>query len=179
MGVMNTIEKFFVNSACMDLWHKYQGVSSLLRWSNITTATKVLDIGCGKGTTTKYIAKHFFHANITGLDIDEQQIQLASHLYPLPRIHYVLGNASKLHYKNETFDIIVAVMSFHHITNYDKAITETYRVLQKGGTLIIKEMQGPIHSPLKKKKFMHELTQAGFHIVKQKGTLFFSVVATK
>ena len=51
---------------------------------------------------------------------------------------YIQPN-KKLPFKDNTFDIIIVSMVLHHIKNTDFVISELYRILKKGGILLIRE----------------------------------------
>lgn len=57
---------------------------------------------------------------------------------------YIKANASgKIDFKDNSFDLITAFSVLHHIPNVTYVVSELYRVLKKGGYLLIRE---PINS---------------------------------
>lgn len=90
----------------------------------------VLDLGCGNGLSTNYIKGKF----VVGLDLSQVQMVRAKKRFR--KINYVVGNASKLPFKSNTFDLVVAINLLHHITDSEKVLNEVYRVLKPGGKLL-------------------------------------------
>ena len=78
---------------------------------------KLLDIGAGTGISTKHFMEN---ADCTSLDPNEEMLKQS----PAKR---VVGKAEELPFKENTFDAIIAVTSFHHF-NLEKAVKEIKRV---------------------------------------------------
>ncbi len=79
---------------------------------NIDRNDRVLDIGCGNGALTFDIAKKA--EAVTGIDLEEHNIQYANKHYKRPNIEYVLGNALVEKPKGE-FSVIVLSNVLEHI----------------------------------------------------------------
>ncbi|MFH1694405.1 MAG: class I SAM-dependent methyltransferase [Patescibacteria group bacterium] len=100
---------------------------------------KVLDIGCGAGRTTFYLAK--LDNKVVGIDISEKFIEKAKErLKEEPAdIEFKVGDANKLAYPDSSFS--GAVFSFNGIgfiprkEGKIKFINEVNRVLKSGGYL--------------------------------------------
>ncbi len=97
---------------------------------------KILDLGCGVGRTTKYIADKDF--DVLGVEIVEDMVKRAKEIYP--KVKFEVGDACKLKYKDESFDVVF--FSFNGLDYvYPEsrrviAIQEIERVLKKGGYFI-------------------------------------------
>lgn len=52
-------------------------------------------------------------------------------------ISFIKGSVEQLPFASESFDLVITVLSLHHWKEKDKGISEIYRVLKKGGRLII------------------------------------------
>lgn len=93
----------------------------------------ILDVGCGSGnlllslTTKKY--KNFF-----GIDTSQYAIDECSRLGIK---NVFLRDGSKTGFPSNFFDVIVASDVLEHINNEEQAISEWFRVLKKGGKLIL------------------------------------------
>lgn len=94
----------------------------------------VLDLGCGNGNIIALL-QTFLNANYYGLDLSESMIDQAEKR--LPNAHFMVGDAEKLPYTTETFDVIICNASFHHYPHPETVIDEIRRVLKAGGTLIL------------------------------------------
>ena len=76
MTEMGFLEKVIANSSLTKLFHKWLGIGKLLRQIEAGRPKRILELGCGVGTTTSFIAEKFTQADITALDYDEGQIKL-------------------------------------------------------------------------------------------------------
>lgn len=101
-----------------------------------------LDIGCGSGTMEKLVHDHF--CEIAGLDPSLKQIEKAKGL-GLNNCKFEVGSSGTLPYKENSFDSIIMVNMMHHVApeEHIRTINEAFRVLKKGGTILIYE-----HNPL-------------------------------
>lgn len=179
MAEMNGFEKFFVNNFISDWFNKKWGVKSLLEWIQVTKASRILELGCGKGTTTFCIAQKFPDASIIALDYDAKQIELARKSYYLSKVNFVVGDAEKLTYKDNSFDLIIEILSLHHMENWQKAIQEIYRVLKPKGYFLLKDMHTSFHGKISMKKYITEMEKEGFIVLRTKGKRYFMVEAVK
>jgi len=111
---------------------------------------KLLEIGCGKGILLCQLRNKFKkNLELHGLNYDsthgvkkrEDFIRNAElkgiklNKKNLPQIHF--RNATRLPFKDNTFDVIISQVTFLHIKNKAKAIEEVYRVLKKDGLALI------------------------------------------
>lgn len=90
--------------------------------------SKLLDIGCGTGRNTNYT-----NVNITGIDISEEQIKQCN---SNSNSNYIIADMCELPFQNNSFDNIISIASFHHLSNDKRrkqALYEMHRVLKKNG----------------------------------------------
>jgi len=101
------------------------------------------DIGCGNGLIIPEVlkngAKKYF-----GLDISSGLIKIAKNKYATEikkgKAELQVGNALKLPYKNNKFDVIFSFAVMHHLPgqeNHLKFLQEINRVLKPGGKAVI------------------------------------------
>ena len=94
----------------------------------------VLDAGCGEGYNTRIFAR--MGAMMTGIDISPRLIEharMAEQKVPLDIRYEVASFADMSIFKNDSFDTVVSTMALMDSPDYEKAINEIYRVLQKNG----------------------------------------------
>ena len=187
---MYKFEKFFVNSAFCNFFHKRMIFPSFFRFINKNLAGKALEIGCGIGKTTNLLAKNYSKLMITAIDYDKEQIGIAKKNKKLKNAKFQQGDATILKFKNSSFDYVIETNTFHHIKNYPKAIKEIYRVIKKNGLFYAMDISKyifiwplriffPPESYFTKKEFIRNLENNGFRIEKSKGNLLFYVAARK
>ncbi|MDA0237382.1 MAG: class I SAM-dependent methyltransferase [Proteobacteria bacterium] len=110
---------------------------------------KLLDIGCGPGWLTVMYAKH--GANVTAIDLTSQALVLTKAALEVNLVSASLevASAEQLPFPDKSFDVVVSSGVLHHTPDYQKAISESYRVTRDGGTgLITLYRLGVLHSPL-------------------------------
>jgi ubiquinone/menaquinone biosynthesis C-methylase UbiE len=97
---------------------------------------KVLDLACGKGLTSIYLAKKY-GCQVVGIDIREKSIGEATYLSKKKGVSHLVSfkvaDASKLPISNNEFDIIVSQAILGLVENKTKVIEEIVRVLKLGG----------------------------------------------
>lgn len=99
---------------------------------------RVLDIGCGTGSATMFLAREFPRARVRGIDLSPEMIRQATHkigLDPEARIAFREGDASKLPYPDARFDLVAQ-------NNMPVFYAEIARVLRPGGHVVIASSLG-------------------------------------
>ena len=96
----------------------------------------VLEIGLGYGTVSQKIA--LSGANYKGLDIALGPVKMVNHRIMQNKLIGKAAQASILEpdFKDESFDVIVAIGCLHHTGDLQQAIQNCYRLLRQGGSLI-------------------------------------------
>ena len=99
----------------------------------------ILDVGCGGGKFTKYIADQRPDATIIGIDLSKPQLARASKLLRGygDRVRIESGDATQLSFPDATFDGVISYGSIKHWTSQDAGLAECLRVLKPGGPLLV------------------------------------------
>jgi ubiquinone/menaquinone biosynthesis C-methylase UbiE len=97
----------------------------------------VMEIGCSIATDGLEFAKG--GANYTGVDLTPHSIELAEERFRLFNVlgNFVVSNAEKLPFPDESFDHIYSFGVIHHAPRPEKIVAEMHRVLRKGGTFTV------------------------------------------
>ena len=131
--------------------------------------TRVLEVACNMCTTSIELAKKF-NCNIVGIDLDTKALEKAKINIRKAnlenRIEVIQGNALKLPFADNTFDIVIneAMLTMLSPKAKKKAISEYYRVLEQ----IILELRKTINinvSPLSVADWESVFKQSGFSSV--------------
>jgi ubiquinone/menaquinone biosynthesis C-methylase UbiE len=93
---------------------------------------KVLCVGCGSGEECEYLASH--GAIVTGLDISEELIKIATYTYP--NIKFDIGDQEGLNFDDGSFDIVFSSLVIHYSDNWSKVLEEAKRVLSFKGKYV-------------------------------------------
>ncbi len=122
---------------------------------------KILDIGCGRGNAFKLLEDRFSPKTICAIEIDPALLQDAErngqscHC----RVAVAQGNAERLPYPDDSFDMVFCHQSFHHLIEHEQAMREFYRVLKPGGILLFAEScRKFIHSLVIRLLFRHPMS---------------------
>jgi len=94
-----------------------------------------LDVGCGEGTNTRAAAR--LGARMTAIDVAPTFLRHAreSEAAESLGINYVEASGTSLPFADESFDFVMATMSFMDIPEPDLALAEAFRVSRPGAFL--------------------------------------------
>ena len=93
-----------------------------------------LDVATGTGNTALALAP--FVRRVIGLDLTREMLAHARRLTAersLANAEWVLGDASRLPFADESFDLYTVRAAPHHFTDFDGFLSEALRVLKRGG----------------------------------------------
>ena len=98
-------------------------------------AQSILDVGCGSG----WVAKTFIKKEIKvhSLDITKINPVKAMQLYPSQKHSGIVADSFHLPFADNSFDCIIASEIIEHVVDPAAFIKEVFRVVRKGGKLII------------------------------------------
>ena len=104
----------------------------------IMPESRVLDLGCGYGSTARYLATKF-GCRITAVNISQKELDLAGERTEEAGLGNLLtfeyGDFHDLKYADGSFDIVWSQEAFLHGADKSKILSECLRVLAPGGTL--------------------------------------------
>jgi ubiquinone/menaquinone biosynthesis C-methylase UbiE len=106
--------------------------------SHFTNGKKVLDIACGEGYGSFYLAENA--KEVIGVDIDSETIKYATKRYKKNNLSFILGSADSIPIdENGIFDVVVSFETIEHISEESQFLflKEVKRLLKKDGILII------------------------------------------
>lgn len=124
---------------------KYDFVDEMMKLGSISAVedgnAKVLDVGCGVGGTSRYLAKQLGKgASVTGITLSPNQVKRAQELaveQDLPNAEFKVMNALDMDYEDNSFDVVWACESGEHMPNKEAYINEMMRVLKPGGKFVM------------------------------------------
>lgn len=100
---------------------------------------RALDLGCGTGTHSIYLAQHGFE--VVGVDFSPKAIELAHQkARGIPgAIEFRVGDVTRLDFLHDTFDLVLDVGCFHGLNAADKAryASEVARLTHPRSTLLV------------------------------------------
>lgn len=115
-------------------------ITELLDWSQVNHASNILDVGCGIGGSSLYLAQRY-NARATGITLSPVQAkraqERAGELGLSARANFQVADALNMPFADHSFDLVWTLESGEHMPDKAKFLAECYRVLQPGGTLIM------------------------------------------
>jgi ubiquinone/menaquinone biosynthesis C-methylase UbiE len=123
----------------------------LAQLAHINRSDRVLDVGCGIGGPSRYLASNF-GCQVTGLDFTAEFIALAAMLAQRTRladkVTYRQGDALDLPFADASFDVVWSQNAAMNIADRYRLYGEMRRVLVAGGRLALQEIAaGPGGEP--------------------------------
>ena len=126
---MFKIEKFFTNNL-QSKKRAFALTRKLLGFVELKGKQDFLEVGCGNGIVSKYLARNY-GSNIVGIDVDPEQIELANKdIGEIPDIRFIEADATSLPFEDNSFDIVLSFGVLHHIYSWLDALKEIERVLR-------------------------------------------------
>lgn len=116
----------------------YTGESEFIKFAakkhKSSSGIDLLDMACGTGSHAEMLKDSF---NITGIDINEDMLELARQ--KVPKVNFILGDMKDLKHEAD-FDVITCIFSaIHYNKNYselERTLRNFYQHLNEGGILI-------------------------------------------
>lgn len=98
---------------------------------------KALDLGCGTGIFTIWLAKQGL--DVTGIDLSSEMLAKAREKAQRQdlAIHWIQADINRLPFDRETFDLVIGNIVLEFVENPEKVVVEALRVLKKDGRLVI------------------------------------------
>lgn len=105
------------------------------------TPQRILDLGCGTGSTTLMLKQAFPQAQVMGLDLSPYMLVMAEHKAKAAglMIQWRHGNAEETGLPDASFDLVTASLLFHETPPAvaKTILRESFRLLMPGGQLLI------------------------------------------
>ena len=158
-----------------DVAHRYDFLNDLLSlgrtkaWRRVVTSIiapkpgmKILDIAAGTGSSSRPLVDK--SAEVTALDFSNGMIEQGRKQNK--NINFVQGDALKLPFEDDAFDVTTISFGLRNTSNTDKALKEALRVTKAGGRIVVAEFSHPVN-PIFKKIYLNYLMKALPVIVKK------------
>lgn len=104
--------------------------------------TKILDLGCGIGTSTENILKLNQNIEVTGIDVSEKMIELARKKNP--KASFIQMNMEQLNFAEGSFDYVISFSAILLLSESSllNTLHEVSKVLKVGGKFVFTLVEG-------------------------------------
>ncbi len=139
---MVKLEKIFVNASARA--RNIKIIEQLFSQIDLSNVKKVLEVGCGIGVLSSYLAEKY-KWEVTGIDLDPEQIKKAKNDHRENKyLKFLEADATKLPFRDSGFDLVLSSDALHHIvSDLDKALSEISRVLRPNGFYVLNDLTFP------------------------------------
>lgn len=107
----------------------------------------VLEVAAGTCICGRVLAP--FVSHVYCLDMTPAMLDVGKHKareQGLENLSFLLGDARALPFPQNSFDIVISRLAFHHFPESSRPFSEMVRVLKPGGKLALIDMQAPVES---------------------------------
>ncbi|MCU0569056.1 MAG: methyltransferase domain-containing protein [Oculatellaceae cyanobacterium Prado106] len=115
-------------------------IEELLAWGKVQQAQDILDVGCGIGGSSLYLAEKF-NASATGITLSSVQAQRATERAAAAglkdRTRFLVADALAMPFADDSFDLVWSLESGEHMPDKQQFLQECYRVLKPGGIFLM------------------------------------------
>lgn len=96
---------------------------------------RILDVGCGTGESMRRVAGE--DRAVHGVDVSPHQLRYAKEKPSLAEATVILGDAVRLPYRSDSFDVVISIGSLPYVSDVDEALAEAHRVTKPDGRLFV------------------------------------------
>jgi cyclopropane fatty-acyl-phospholipid synthase-like methyltransferase len=114
-----------------------QLIEHLTHLTNVKPGSDILDIGCGMGATSLYLAKHY-DAAVTGINTSSAQVTMAVDAAAREQLNakFILMDAEAMDFQQQ-FDLLWSVESISHYEDLKAFFASAARLLKPAGGFAI------------------------------------------
>jgi demethylmenaquinone methyltransferase/2-methoxy-6-polyprenyl-1,4-benzoquinol methylase len=143
-GVFNSVaSKYDIMNDVMSMGIHRVWKDAMMDWLAPRPGQKLLDVAGGTGDVSFKFLKRAGHGHATVCDLTEPMLvegrKRAEADSMSESLNWVVGDAMKLPFEDNTFDVYTISFGIRNVTRPQEALNEAYRVLRPGGRLMVLE----------------------------------------
>lgn len=116
-------------------------IDEVLKWANVTSATKVVDVGCGIGGSSRHIVRKYPGSTAQGITLSPYQANRGNELAKEQGVessaNFQVADALDMPFDDNSFDLVWSLESGEHMPDKEQFVNELFRVAVPGGRIII------------------------------------------
>lgn len=99
---------------------------------------RLLDVGCGSGWATRWLARLAPEGLAVGLDISDEMVRQARRLsWEVENVIFVIGAADEIPWQEDFFSAVLSVESAQYWPDPERAAREIFRATAPGGRVFV------------------------------------------
>ena len=110
--------------------------------SVVIEGKNILEVGCGRGGGSAYIARHLKPKSLIGVDFSQKAINFCKKHHSCQGLSFQHGDAESLPFEDNSFDVLINVESSYCYGHMDRFLAEVRRVLIPGGYFTYADFRG-------------------------------------
>ena len=116
-----------------------------IRLAALPAGGRLLDLGCGTGDMAAEATRQYPGGRVLAMDFTPAMMLAGRRRSHAPR-DWSAGDALRLPLPGGIFDAVVSAFLLRNTANVQQALVEQYRVLKRGGRLVVLDATRPGHS---------------------------------
>jgi len=137
----------------------------VIQLAGLKPGASLLDLGTGTGDLAREALRQQPNARVTAADFTLEMMRVGrrdvamQRLYKLQRLYATAADALRLPFADASFEAVVSGFLMRNVADLHKALQEQYRVLGKGGRIVILDTTRP------KKNILSPFIKFHMHVV--------------
>ena len=112
----------------------------VIQLASLTKDASLLDLGTGTGDLAREAVLQFPQAKVTASDFTLEMMRVGQKTSPL---NFSAADALRLPFNDSVFDAVISGFLMRNVIDLQKGIEEQFRVLKKGGRIVILDTTRP------------------------------------
>lgn len=137
----------------LSLWHDAGWKRKLIASLPPKTYHQCVDIACGTGDITFFLAKKFPQANIVGVDLTPEMIAYAQQKNRNSNVTFMLGDMCQLTQQPESVDLVTGGYALRNAPDLSIALAQIHKILKPGGIAAFLDFSKPTSKFLQKAEY--------------------------
>jgi demethylmenaquinone methyltransferase/2-methoxy-6-polyprenyl-1,4-benzoquinol methylase len=113
----------------------------VIKLAKLTPQSHLLDLGTGTGDLAREALSQVPEVKVAAADFTHEMMRVGAQT--VGPLDFSTADALRLPFKNATFDAVVSGFLMRNVIDLQKAIREQFRVLKKGGRIVILDTTRP------------------------------------